>query len=886
MCSRLELFKRREYLYHLSTEQKIKRCLPYLKCQEQGCKCLTWKLSTDKVQAESGTCKYCGHVHSTFTAEGDLAWLDLAVQMVEDVEHLYILCANESDCETRHLYFCILKRVRKALVNRVKPTFDDPPPFERPSIETAVRSVLLRHYVRDNRELESIAKLGKLFLAFANAWKMGYPILRANRHENRTGYRLIYMRWMCHCYVPQFCFSLPYCSPTSAFGKNFLVAVLPELKRKLIEKVMHENTTAYGLDKKQQVILPLVKFISHLEDEAHNPSCPWWDTYSHSIPFLSNTYLPGAQSPSLNEDSMLRSPLQQNKVAIKESSPQDCAQFSGDQHFTSTTKAEDTVLQRRASVRLRNQSQQECRASSSSQMKLDEHGISANQGESADDTHLLSKRPRMSVPGDINPLELQQVLREITTQPNSGVEPTPFHTLHSYHATRDAAARREESTGNIEFHIVNNSLNHNQTPQTYIWLLELLNVFALQLPRMPKEYIARLVFDPKHKNLILLKVSEAGEKHAIGGISFRMFPSQGFTEIVFCAVIFNEQVKGYGTQMMNHLKDYHVQHGIFHFLTYADSFATGYFRKQGFSREIRLTRQAYHGYIKEYEGATLMGCELYPNIVYTNFSEMIGHQKQIINRLSERRKDSLGKSFPGIPARVFRNGPLQLHQVPGLLEAGCAPAHWSKKDEPDFISQTACLSNDVGRPTDGTDSVDQTAFGTIEVLDPTSSQRKLRRRCAQASPAVPRLSALSKPTKFSLRSTRRGALTSKPSDTLSANDSVNKLGSNDVNELATQLRPVLTALRNHILAAPFQRPVTSAEAPDYHDIIIFPMDLGTMWDRLKSRYYTTRALFVADMMRIFHNCRVYNQPESYLVKCANTLERFFINRMKEVNLWQ
>lgn len=29
----------------------------------------------------------------------------------------------------------------------------------------------------------------------------------------------------------------------------------------------------------------------------------------------------------------------------------------------------------------------------------------------------------------------------------------------------------------------------------------------------------------------------------IGGICFRMFPTQGFTEIVFCAVTSNEQVK-------------------------------------------------------------------------------------------------------------------------------------------------------------------------------------------------------------------------------------------------------------------------------------------------------------------------------------------------------
>ena len=40
--------------------------------------------------------------------------------------------------------------------------------------------------------------------------------------------------------------------------------------------------------------------------------------------------------------------------------------------------------------------------------------------------------------------------------------------------------------------------------------------------RMPKEYITRLVFDPKHKTLALVKNGKP-----IGGICFRMFPSQG-----------------------------------------------------------------------------------------------------------------------------------------------------------------------------------------------------------------------------------------------------------------------------------------------------------------------------------------------------------------------
>ena len=62
-------------------------------------------------------------------------------------------------------------------------------------------------------------------------------------------------------------------------------------------------------------------------------------------------------------------------------------------------------------------------------------------------------------------------------------------------------------------------------------------------------YSLRLVFDPKHKTLALVK-----DGRPIGGICFRMFCTQGFTEIVFCAVTSNEQVKGYGTHLMNHLK--------------------------------------------------------------------------------------------------------------------------------------------------------------------------------------------------------------------------------------------------------------------------------------------------------------------------------------------
>ena len=53
-----------------------------------------------------------------------------------------------------------------------------------------------------------------------------------------------------------------------------------------------------------------------------------------------------------------------------------------------------------------------------------------------------------------------------------------------------------------------------------------------------------------------------------------------FGEIAFLAVTGNEQVRGLGTRLMNHLKSYCQSINIFRFLTYADNYAIGYFKKQ------------------------------------------------------------------------------------------------------------------------------------------------------------------------------------------------------------------------------------------------------------------------------------------------------------------
>ena len=82
------------------------------------------------------------------------------------------------------------------------------------------------------------------------------------------------------------------------------------------------------------------------------------------------------------------------------------------------------------------------------------------------------------------------------------------------------------------------------------------------------------------------------------------------------------------------------------------------------------------------------------------------------------------------------------------------------------------------------------------------------------------------------------------------------------------------------------RPVDGNDAPDYYEHIKYPMDLKTMSERLKSKYYINERLFIANMQRIFNNCRAYNGSDTEYYKLANNLECFFIGKMKEINIWE
>lgn len=122
----------------------------------------------------------------------------------------------------------------------------------------------------------------------------------------------------------------------------------------------------------------------------------------------------------------------------------------------------------------------------------------------------------------------------------------------------------EEREGKIEFRVVNN----DSSRESFIILTGLKCIFQKQLPKMPKDYIARLVYDRTHLSIAIVKhpLEVVGWVHPAlnnfgfanysleSGITYRPFHGRKFAEIVFCAISSDQQVKGYGAHLMSHLK--------------------------------------------------------------------------------------------------------------------------------------------------------------------------------------------------------------------------------------------------------------------------------------------------------------------------------------------
>lgn len=248
--------------------------------------------------------------------------------------------------------------------------------------------------------------------------------------------------------------------------------------------------------------------------------------------------------------------------------------------------------------------------------------------------------------------------------PGARVHPTEeilgWDSQHAY-IQRWVRMTQEEKKKNVKFQVVRNDGKRDNL----LLLLGLKNVFVKQLPNMPRPYVSRLVFDRKHESLALLKKNGKGDYTVMGGCCYRPFFEQKLGEIAFLAISQTEQVRGYGTRLMARTKERAKDIGLDFLLTCADNNAVPYFKKQGFSKKITLPFDKWQGYIKDYDGVTLMECLLHKKVDCMNIPQMLKAQKMaLVEKLKEISNSHI--VYPGLTFDGKKG--LKLDEIPGLKD--------------------------------------------------------------------------------------------------------------------------------------------------------------------------------------------------------------------------
>ena len=387
----------------------------------------------------------------------------------------------------------------------------------------------------------------------------------------------------------------------------------------------------------------------------------------------------------------------------------------------------------------------------------------------------------------------------------------------------------DELDGTISYQFVTNDGSEASLTQ----LVHSKCLFARQLPKMPKEYIVRLVFDRRHFCLVMKKKEIVGvtppsesrtpsesasslhpasldeppttgraTESVVAAVCFRPFHT--FAEIAFLAVSSKDQVKGYGTRLMNHLKEALKVRGITDLVTYADNAAVGYFSKQGFyaptanqaskqdSQWHTCIKTGYDSYIKDYDGANKMVCCIYKDVNYLTLSTMREEVQSALWEAFVKLNPEL-KQYEGFTGKM----PDKLYEIPGL----------------------------------------------------ESTQQKPKESTTSPPRQRPISSRLQVPT-----------------------------------SIESMVNDVIESALSNGSSWPFKHPVDIKVAPDYYEVIKNPIDISTMKKKNNRGEYKSLNDLRDDFRLMFDNCIFYNGDDSVYTQAAQVLEKAVMSRIERLEL--
>ncbi|KAK0429358.1 hypothetical protein QR680_011341 [Steinernema hermaphroditum] len=585
-------------------------------------------------------CSTCDHPlasHADLVANIPPADRAELMKIASDVEAIIERLKTHESASVQHVLFELLQSLQRTMRSRephvlkMLPKTFGSPPFQQPTIIRLVAA-----YLSCLRLSEACAavqvEIALMFLNTLNGYDVPPPEMLTENKDPE--YKLMFSRWLFFCSFPRAYRSIPCYETVSTFGRKFLLSTRANFQKALNVKASKQLKKAR--ESVESFAVKFQKFLSKeydLQENRLDADAVYRFEQALVIGFHEATnVLPSKHRTEIT-------PELQNGVAESNG-------MNVDHEKPSTSYA---VLAPPPNKK-RKTAKKEVKAP-------------------VTNTPLCSPKRWEPVSSDFPPdLVKKAIERNKAEETSRDIDRTfkarddPFYVS----VKRLESIKKEIEEGVIWFRVITNTLDPQQDQTELGWLLETVKLFTKQLPKMPVDYVTRIVFDHRQETMVLLKKDYG----VVGGICFREFATQGFSEIVFCAVYGNQQIRGYGTHLMNHLKDYSIRtRKVYHLLTYADEFATGYFKKQGFTEKITLPFQQYNGYLKHYEGATLMECQLHPKIVYTDLPNFLLRTRDLYKCMAREQHPYLRLKYGGIE-HLFKekkdSAILPMSKIPGV----------------------------------------------------------------------------------------------------------------------------------------------------------------------------------------------------------------------------
>eukprot|EP00003_Mantamonas_plastica_P027225 TRINITY_DN5786_c0_g1_i1.p1 TRINITY_DN5786_c0_g1~~TRINITY_DN5786_c0_g1_i1.p1 ORF type:complete len:201 (+),score=76.46 TRINITY_DN5786_c0_g1_i1:73-603(+) len=102
-------------------------------------------------------------------------------------------------------------------------------------------------------------------------------------------------------------------------------------------------------------------------------------------------------------------------------------------------------------------------------------------------------------------------------------------------------------------------------------------------------------------------------------------------------------------------------------------------------------------------------------------------------------------------------------------------------------------------------------------------------------------------------------------------------------KLKEYLNALLALLKaNQQYSWPFHHPVDANEVPDYYKVMMNPLSFQDIQTKLdEEEFYIIPEIFVADVRRVFRNCKHYNKSDTVFYKAATHMEGYLNQLLKK-----